>query len=211
MPYVCPARCFPQNYPENKVFFGLPMWDWHSDQTYPFEIMAGLDIDSSKRNIFLPQIIQDEKQWFTDCAMYFDEHHDPDAHYYISYRLKVAEELSRNRELEARLRKFNNITHLYSPYFYVLVPLLRACETVFLSNASFMILDCMAARSKVVKEYDHARRFTDDWRDNFMASAVDDYVSNPQATYEKFITNQGDAAKQFFDRVIPTQVGTPAY
>jgi len=178
-------------YPANKIRYGNPYWDLFVDKTLDLSQYDKLSFNKRKRNILIPEIMQDGDTWFEDCLNYIKNNYTDERHFWIKYRLKRKDLLVRNKKLEQELSSYKNISHIYSPYFFTTVNLLKHCDdVVFTSNGSLFIMDCMASKSKIVKAYDKSR--TNIWNNVEYNNACDDYAEKPDETVKKFINNIGN-------------------
>jgi len=171
--------------------YSMPANNWPKPET---------DIIPGTKAIFIPQIIEEHDKWYNDCYQYIKDNYQSDTHYYLSYRLKTKPELARNKKFAQRLKAYRNINHVYSPFFFTLIPLLKHCQTAVLtSNASFIILDCLAANLPITRAYTKPRQnIWEPWRNRIFANMAEQYINNPQKLKNKLMSNVGQSSQKFF-------------
>ena len=186
--------------PQENVRYGMPYWDLFATSDWLSRApIDDFELAPSRKKIVLPEIMQDGDSWFEEAEAYIHDYYDQDAQYYLKYRLKTKKELRRNQKLEKSLKQYPNITPVYSPYFFTTVRLLQNADVVFTSNASLFVVDCMAAGATVVKAFDQSRTV---WPEPESNQAVENYLTNPAETTERFFSNGGRSTALFWQEFL---------
>ena len=179
-----------QSLSPEKLRYGNPYWDLFVHQELNLSQYDNLKFDPEKKNILIPEIMQEGEQWFDNCFNYIKTHYSDKKHFWVKYRLKLPDRLIRNQTLEDKLSKYLNISFIYSPYFFTTINLLKNCDTVvFTSNGSLIIMDCMASKSNITRDYKKPLQIFDIKEYN---AACDNYAEKGSEETHKLISKMGD-------------------
>ena len=189
-----------QSLSPHKIRYGNPYWDLFVHQELNLSQYDDLKFDPGKKNILIPEIMQEGEKWFDNCFNYIQTNYSDEKHFWIKYRLKLPDRLVRNQKLEEKLSHYDNITYIYSPYFFTTINLLENCDdVVFTSNGSLIIMDCMASKANIIRDYGTPLQL---FEINDYNTACDNYAEKGSEETCKLIYRMGDNSLTLISEVL---------
>ncbi len=187
-----------------KIFYGMPYWDMFvNHEEYYHSLPFYLDIDSSKTNVLIPEIMQDGKEWYDSTFDYIAKTYESNKHYYLKYRLKTQETDNWQTEFNERLKDFPNISYLYIPYSFISLDLFKKCSFVyFTSNLTTFKLECIAYGGvSMVNGFEKPRYDKRVWDFQEIYDLSELYASDPEGILEMFFPNLGNNMQRYFSKL----------